>query len=104
MLLKNFRIALAWAVAIRLHICRMHAVIRVEDREREGAHNVQARRGCIIAVNIPRSPRAFGHAAQFQAWCVTLEEEHQIFREHSERAFIRPVWRTVYLKVGGKLS
>jgi hypothetical protein len=65
LLVKNFRIALAWAVTIRLHVCSVHAVIGVEYRERESAHNPQARRGCIIAVNVPRSPRTCGHAAQF---------------------------------------
>ena len=65
LLLKNFRIVLAWAVAIHLHVSHIHAIIGEENGELEGAHNAQARRGCIIAVSIPRSPQTCGHAAQF---------------------------------------
>jgi hypothetical protein len=76
LLVKDFRIALAWAAAIRLHVCGVHVVIGVKDRECEGAHNAQARRACIIAVDIPRT---CGHLTQFQAWYAALEEENQIF-------------------------
>jgi hypothetical protein len=37
-------VAPALAVAVRLHVCRVHAVVRVELWERERAHDAQARR------------------------------------------------------------
>ena len=70
---SSFHTGLAWAVAIRLHVCRVHVIIGVECGERERAHNLEGRRRCIIAV---AAAGTCGHTAKFQAWCVALKEEY----------------------------
>ena len=80
----------------------MHAIIGVEKGELEGVHNAQARRGCIIAVSIPRSPRTVvtQHSSKFGV--PSLRKSTRSYESTaSVPSYVLFVGR-VYLKVGGR--